>query len=64
MGSRFSCVPEHGFVLRPPWEVVDTCSLERGLAACSPGWRETGPFAPPIPNEALTALELARELLA
>jgi hypothetical protein len=43
--------------------VVDTSLLERSIAVRNPAWRELERYSGPLPDQALTALDLVRELL-
>jgi hypothetical protein len=52
-----------GFVLRPPWAVVDTEVFARIVAARDPAWRDLERYSGPLPPEAVEALELANEVL-
>ena len=58
--------PDHrprGWVLRPPWAVVDADVFTRIVAVRNPAWRELERYSGPLPPEAVEALELANEVL-
>jgi hypothetical protein len=51
-----------GFVLRPPWAVVDTEVFPRLVTDRNPAWRELERYSGPLPPEAVEALDLASEV--